>query len=204
MQFSRRGVIALPLLAAIPVRVLAGVSLTPADQALVDQAVGYLEGLGDAKGRFRQTDWRGGVTEGTIYVARPGRARFEYDPPAGLVIVSDGKTVTVANGRLKTNRRYPLDSTPLGLFLAKQIRLDRGVRLTGVQRRREGGFSITARDGRGRAQGEITLDFDEAPLRLSGWAITDPQHRTTTVQLADFARVGSLSPDLFAPPDERG
>jgi outer membrane lipoprotein-sorting protein len=170
--------------------------LTPDDTAAVARAVAYLEGLTTAKARFVQTDQRGQTVGGTLYLQRPGRARFEYDPPAGLLITSDGHTVTVANSRLKTFQHYPLSATPLDLFLAKQIRLDRGAKVVAVTHA-AGGVQITAADVHGVAQGQITLDFTDAPLRLSGWTISDAQRRTTRVELQGLAPAGELSPDLF-------
>ena len=101
--------------------------LSPEDKALVDQATDYLQNLGEVKGRFVQTDSRGAISKGELYLKRPGRARFAYDPPSGLLVVSDGATVSVFDPRLKTFNHYPLKYTPLSLFLARQIRLDRGV-----------------------------------------------------------------------------
>eukprot|EP01036_Dinobryon_divergens_P038832 gene38832-51046_t len=68
---------------------------TPADKALVDRAVAYLEGLTEAAGRFRQLDARGRVSTGELFLKRPGKARFAYDPPSGLLVVSDGGVVSV-------------------------------------------------------------------------------------------------------------
>src|SRR5258706_10684582 len=104
--------------------------LSQEDAALVSRAVAYLEGLPASKGRFVQTDARGGVTHGTFYLQRPGKARFEYDPPSGVIMASNGSVVAVFNSRLKTYEAYPLGATPLSLFLARQIRLDRGVRVS--------------------------------------------------------------------------
>src|SRR5476649_472381 len=154
----------------------------PQDDALVARAVAYLDALTAAKGTFQQTDPKGVTVTGTFYLARPGRARFEYDPPSGLLITSDGKTVIMSDSRLKTFQHFALSSTPLALFLADHIRLDKGARIERVDRS-AGGFSITARDGHGLAQGQITLYFAEAPLRLSGWALIDAQGRATQVAL---------------------
>src|SRR5689334_18303717 len=111
---------------------LAQAPLAADDQAMVSRAIAYLEGLGEARGRFVQTDPRGQTSQGAVYLKRPGKARFDYDPPSGLLVVSDGSTVSVADSRLKTFDRYPLGATPLSLFLSKSIRLDRGVQITGV------------------------------------------------------------------------
>jgi outer membrane lipoprotein-sorting protein len=164
--------------------------LSAPDAALVTKAVTYLQNLTTAKGRFVQTNARGAITEGTFYLQRPGKARFEYDPPSGLVIASDGYKVTVMDRRLKTIQSYPLGLTPLSLFLARDIRLDKGVMVARVDRD-AGGFSITARDGRRKAEGQIVLDFTGSPIALTGWTITDAQGRAVSVTLAGF---GPASP----------
>jgi outer membrane lipoprotein-sorting protein len=176
--------------------------LSAADQALVNRAVAYLEGLSEAKGRFVQTDARGASTQGEVYLKRPGKARFDYDPPAGLLVVSDGGRVSIANSKLKTFESYPLMATPLSLFLARQIRLDRGVAVTRVTRLADG-FSITARDAKKQAEGQITLSFTDSPLRLSGWVVTDAQGMSTRIRLTSLEKASGLAPSLFVLKDPR-
>ena len=176
--------------------------LSADDQALVARAVAYLEGLAEAKARFVQTDARGQTTTGTVYLKRPGKARFAYDPPSGLLVVSDGSTVAVADNRLKTFDRYPLGATPLSLFLAKTIRLDRGVQVTGVTRAADG-FTLAARDGHRKTAGQITLTFRDAPLQLVGWTVTDARGQLTRVQLEGLAPAPGLDPALFQQKDPR-
>ena len=192
-RLSRRTALLALAVACIAAPALA---LTLEESALEARAIAYLEGLTSAKGRFVQTDQRGDAAEGVLYIARPGRARFEYAPPSGLLLTSDGKTVTLSDSRLKTFHRYPLSSTPLGLFLAKQIRLDRGVKVTAVTKT-AAGFSVTALDLNGEARGEITLQFADNPLRLTGWSVLDAQRKTTRVELHDFGPSPTPPADLF-------
>jgi outer membrane lipoprotein-sorting protein len=177
-------------------------ALAPADKALVDRAVAYLEGLTEAKARFVQTDGRGRLTTGSLFLKRPGKARFAYDEPSGLLVVSDGGVVSVQDKRLKTFDQYPLGATPLSLFLAKTIRLDRGVTITRVARMADG-FSITARDGKKETAGQITLTFTDAPLALAGWTVTDAQSRSTRVELRGLERAAGLDRSLFVLKDPR-
>ena len=177
-------------------------ALSPADQALVDRAVAYLQDMGEVKARFVQTDGRGAPSQGTVYLKRPGKARFDYDPPSGLLVVSNGLTVAVADSRLKTFDSYALNMTPLSLFLAKTIRLDKGVTVTRVSRMSDG-FSITARDGEKKTAGEITLTFRDAPLTLDAWSVTDAQGRVVRVQLSGLSRVSGLDASLFELKDPR-
>jgi outer membrane lipoprotein-sorting protein len=177
-------------------------TLSASDRALVDRAVVYLEGLAEAQARFTQTDARGRRQTGTVYLKRPGKARFAYDAPSGLLVVSNGRLVAVQDQRLKSFDQYPLSATPLSLFLARTIRLDQGVQVTSVQRM-AGGFSITARDTRRQTAGEITLSFADDPLALSGWTVVDAQRRATRVQLQGLQRAQGLSASLFELKDPR-
>ena len=177
-------------------------TLPAADKALVDRAVGYLEGLTEATATFVQTDARGRATTGALFLKRPGKARFAYDPPSGLLVVSDGGVVSVQDKRLKTFDAYPLSATPLSLFLARSIRLDRGVTVTRVARMADG-FSVTARDGRKQTAGTITLTFTDSPLALAGWTVTDAQSRPTHVRLRGLQRASGLDRSLFILKDPR-
>jgi outer membrane lipoprotein-sorting protein len=172
------------------------------DQALVDKAVAYLQGLNEARGRFIQTDGRGAPTQGELFLKRPGKARFAYDPPSGLLVVSDGGRVIVQDKRLNTFNAYPLGATPLSLFLAKTIRLDKGVQVTRVTRASDG-FSITARDGKKETSGQIQLSFTDNPMTLVGWTVTDAQSHTTQVRISGLQRASGLDPALFVLKDPR-
>jgi outer membrane lipoprotein-sorting protein len=182
----RHPVLALLAFAVAPVAIAAAPPpppLSAADSSLVAKAVAYLDSLTCDKGRFEQIDARGALTTGTFFLQRPGRARFDYDPPSGLVIASNGFKVTVVDRRLKTIQGYPLAFTPLGLFLARNIRLDRGVVVTAVDRS-VAGFSITAHDRNHPNQGSIDLTFTNNPIRLAGWTVTDSRGQSVQVRLA--------------------
>lgn len=197
MNLTRR---ALTLaLAALPLPALAAPPAAPLsaeDRALVSTATTYLQNLAEAKGGFVQTDARGRSTQGTLYLKRPGKARFAYDAPSGLLVVSDGNFVSIQDRRLNTFERYPLMNTPLSLFLARQIRLDRGVKVSRVTRLADG-FSITASDSKKPTDGNITLTFSDSPMRLLGWTVTDGQGQATRVRLTALQATSGLDPALF-------
>jgi outer membrane lipoprotein-sorting protein len=205
---TRRRLLALAVTAALlgPAGALAAPPPAPAisaeDQALVDKAVAYLQGLSEAKGRFVQSDGRGHTSQGELYLKRPGKARFAYAPPSGLTVVSDGGRVIVSDTRLNTFTAYPLGATPLSLFLAKTIRLDKGVQVTRVARAADG-FSITARDGTKATAGQIVLTFTDNPMSLTSWSVTDAQGRTTQVRIEGLTRTTGLDPALFVLKDPR-
>ena len=135
MTVSRRafslGTAAVAALAALPAA--AQNRLSAEDREAVQRAQAYLQGLSSAQGSFVETS--GAVRrEGRFYLQRPGKMRFEYTNPAGLLVVSDGSNVKRWDPRLETFRQVPLGNTPLSTFLARDIRLDRGVVVTNVTR----------------------------------------------------------------------
>ena len=179
----------------------AAAALSASDQALVDKAVAYLQAMKSVKGRFVQTDARGVTTQGSIYLQRPGKARFAYDAPSGMTVVSDGSRVSVSDKRLKTFNQYPLSSTPLALLLAREVRLDRGVQITKVERLADG-FKLTARDARKQTRGQIALTFADNPTRLVSWVVTDAQGGSTSLRLTGLTH-GKIDTTLVVNPVPR-
>ena len=179
-------------------------ALSSEDRASAERAADYLQGLATVSARFEQTAPDGQATHGTLYLQRPGKARFEYDAPARMLIVSDGRTVALSDLRLKSFDRAPLSATPLNILLAKQVRLDRGVKIGRVDRNAEG-FSLTAVDIAHQAQGRLVIYFGDAGGRLAlrGWNVVDAQGRTTRVRLGELQPRSGLSPDLFVVRDPR-
>ena len=199
MQLSRRalcaGIALTPLLG--PAGAASAQSgLSAEDRELVQRAATYLQGLTSARGRFVETGPGGRSSSGAFYLQRPGRMRFEYDAPSRLLVVSDGSNVKRWDPRLNTFQQVPLGRTPLRVFLAREIRLDRNVRIDRVTRTSDG-FTITARDPQAPNQGSLTLAFGGSPLRLREWTVTDAQGQRTRVQLVTLQAASGLDADLF-------
>jgi hypothetical protein len=117
-------------------------------------------------------------------------------------VVSNGSAVNIFDSRLKTFESYPLSRTPLNLLLAREVRLDRGVRITGVRKLADG-FTINAVDAKRQTLGRIALDFSNAPA-LTGWTVTDVKGGQTRVRLVDFEKTSGLDPKLFVLTDPQG
>lgn len=170
------------------------------DQARITRAQSYLQSLTTGSGRFQQTDFKGRVTQGDWWLSRPGKIRFEYDAPYSMIVVADGKRVNMWDPRLKSFDQYPLELTPLSLFLSKNIRFDQGVIITEVTSTSDG-FRLKARDRRKEVEGSITLNFIEktkgGALTLGEWTVTDAQNKATRVKLLSFKTNVNPKADLF-------
>ena len=187
----------------------ATLSLSAHDLGLVNKATAYLQNLQEVEGRFEQTNPRGAVQTGDVFLKRPGKARFQYDPPSGLTVVSDGRNVSVWDSRLRTFDRTPLGATPLAILLARKVSLDQDVEVFRVGAY-DDGFYLSARSasGQARTEGYITMVFGGAPLTLRGWTLVDGQGQATKVKITSLAPT-AVKPELFVlndprSPDERG
>ena len=199
MTLSRRdlgfGIAALATIAALPASAQTG--LSQADRATLAQAQTYLQNLNAAQGTFVETGAGGQRRQGHFYLQRPGRMRFEYTDPAGLLVVADGSNVKRYDPRLNVFRQVPLGATPLSTFLARNVRFDQGVSIDRVTRMQSGAFAITARDARRPDDGSVILAFAGNPLRLQEWTITDAQGSRTRTQLTTLTPTTGLNAGLF-------
>ena len=176
--------------------------LSADDKAMVQKATDYIQNLKTVEGKFTQTDPKGHVSTGVFYMQRPGKARFQYNPPAQLLVVSDGSDVSAYDRKLKTFTQFPLAQTPLMLLLADTVRLDRGVVVSAVDKSKTD-FAITARDARRQTQGRITITFSLNPIMLKGWTVIDAQGQKTDVKLGTLTNKSRLDPKLFILHDPR-
>lgn len=145
----------------------------------------YLNGINTLTARFLQTGADGRQVGGTLYVQRPGRLRFAYDPPSTLEIVADGRSVAVRDSKLRTNDVYSIGQTPLKFLLRDNVDLSRDVQVKDVQIDPDGSIDITLEDSAtlgGTSQ--VTLRFDARANVLREWMIVDPQGYETTVRLS--------------------
>lgn len=148
------------------------------------------------QGRFTQASPGGGRAAGTVYIQRPGRLRFEYDPPATMLIVADGSVVALRDTELRTTERTPLRSTPLNLILGANIDLARDARILRVSRAGPW-LMITARDRSGQTDGQITLQFYGANAELRSWDVIDATGARTRITLSNVTQPASFDRSLF-------
>ena len=170
--------------------------LSDEQKADLDRVSAYLNSMNTLEGGFTQINPDGSINQGMFYIDKPGRMRFEYEPPAPILLVSDGSTVAVQNKRLNTVDRYPLWTTPLKLILDKDVNLKHNSAIVGVEHQ-QGSLVIQARSSSMRAQGNITLVFSDPELELRQWTVVDAQGLSTTVALRDMKAGVDLAPSLF-------
>lgn len=178
--------------------VLASGPLLATERASLDQLSGYLNTIDAATARFTQINADGTRSQGTMYIDRPGKARFEYDPPDDdALMVASGGQVAIFDGRASGRpEQYPLRRTPLNVILARNVDLSRASMITGIGTHRDMTI-VEASDREHPEYGKIRLYFETAPLRLAEWLILAESGEETRVILEPFAAQDRLSPFLF-------
>jgi outer membrane lipoprotein-sorting protein len=156
----------------------------------------YLNSVKTLSADFIQISPDSSISRGRFYLKRPGRLRFEYDPPAPILIVADGTYVNYFDVELGQLSQIGVYSTSLGIIVAKKVNLDERIAVTSVKRD-AAVISLTTIDTEEPGRGTLTLIFSERPLELRKWKIIDPQGLLTTIALDKVSINRELDPGLF-------
>jgi outer membrane lipoprotein-sorting protein len=191
----RRILLALTAVAllALPAR---AADLSAQDKADVARVEAYLNTIRTAESRFTQFASNGEVSTGDFHLQRPGKLRFEYDPPVPILIVATGSDLIYFEKELEQVSYIPVGRTPLGFLLAPTVAFGKDITVDRVQRQ-PGALAITGHDTRRPEEGAVTLVFTEQPFELRQWIVRDTQGKSTTISLEGLRTGVTLDPKLF-------
>ncbi len=171
-------------------------SLTPAERGWVQRVQDTLNAITTLKARFLQVGPDGRTTQGTAWLDRPGRMRFEYAKPSPLLLVAGNGKLVFNDSELKQTTDVPLDKTPVGLLLRANLALSGDVTVTTFHHA-DGQLQITLVRTASPGDGSLTLIFSDQPLALRSWNVLDAQGRETRVDLYDIVLGQPLPQTLF-------
>jgi outer membrane lipoprotein-sorting protein len=169
---------------------------TAQDHADLARVEAYLDGLHTLKAHFLQVAADGGLSEGTAWLERPGRMRFQYDPPAPFLLVAAHGLLVFRDSQLNQTSNVFLSQTPLGILLADKVTLSGDVTVTGMARQ-AGQLQVSMVRTASPSDGTLTLIFAEPPLTLRQWTVLDAQRKETRVTLYNVELGGSFDQELF-------
>jgi outer membrane lipoprotein-sorting protein len=157
----------------------------------------YFNSFTTAEGEFTQINADGTLSTGRLFIRRPGRVRFEYDPPERALVMAGGSQLAVFDGRSNQGpNQYPLKQTPLNIILEQNVDFDRARMVVGHS---TDGTTTTviAQDPENPQYGSIRLVFSANPTELRQWVVRDDTGAETTVILGNMRFGGQLSARLF-------
>ena len=166
-------------------------------RGLIDKVNTYLSGLTTLVGNFVQVGPDGTRTEGRFYMQKPGRIRFEYDPPSPMELISDGSSVAVRDRKLATQDIYPLSQTPLRFLLSDRIDLLKDTNVVSVTAD-DVFISVTIEEKQALiGTSRLMLMVGTKDGQLKQWTVTDPQGYDTTVAVYNLDSNKKLDSGLF-------
>ena len=185
-------------LAVLTAAVLALVAALPAgaQQVGVPQIEQYFNSIRTLKARFVQSNPNGAILQGTLYVRRPGRMRFEYDAPSQLKIVADGSQVTMWDPATRDFGQWPIGWTAASFLVKDPLTLSGDLQVEKIDKV-NGLLEVTLSQARKPQEGKVIVRLNETPLVLNGWTIVDNRGNRVTVTLADLQTGIQLADQLF-------
>ncbi len=180
-----------------PARPGTNTAFDPAQRALVDKVSNYLSTVHVLSGDFAQISPDGRQAKGQFYIQKPGKVRFEYDPPSPIDIIADGSSVVVRDRKLATQDLYPLSQTPLRFLLSDRIDLLRDTNVVGVYADQLYVTVVVEEKQVLIGTSRLMMMFGAKDLQLKQWVVTDPQGYDTTVAISNLDSIRRPDPSLF-------
>jgi outer membrane lipoprotein-sorting protein len=197
--------LSLAAIAAPVIGIIAVPTHAQSDGDKLDRVVAHMQGVQTMTANFTQTDRKGQSLGGRILLKRPGHVRFEYQKNVPLLIVADGRALTMIDYEVKQVQRWPIRNSPLTALLdptdlAKYGRL--------VPTSTDDVISVEVRDSKRPEFGVITMVFVKqagAPggLTLNGWVALDSKNNRTSIRLSGVSFNGAISKSAFTWKDPR-
>ena len=106
-----------------------------------------------------------------------------YDPPNPLMVVADGKYISFVDRDIDEATTLLLSLTQAAFILQEKVSFFSDDLIVTGYNQRPGFLKISITKSDSPLEGKLTLIFNDTPLELRKWVITDSQGIITTVSL---------------------
>ena len=168
-----------------------------AEKISLNEISSYFNAMTTAEAQFSQITDTGETSTGRLFIRRPGRIRFEYDPPEATLVVVGGGQVAVFDPKSRDEPlRFPLRHSPLNLVLEREVDLAQRDMVV-AHFEVESKTAVTLQDPENPDYGFIQLIFNDNPVQLDQWVVQDNSGGQTHIILDSLTEGGKLSNMLF-------
>lgn len=191
---------------AVPIGVAFPTTAAVSQADRLDNVVRALRSITTMKADFVQTDRSGQSVRGELTLKNPGRIRFEYERGVNMLVVSNGRSLTLIDYEVNQVQRWPISNSPLGALLDPNRDVKRYGKL--VPTSNSNVISVEVKDPGKPEYGTITMIFTRdasAPggWELNSWVALDAQNKRTTVRLSNQRYGMSVADSTFNYRDPR-
>ena len=153
----------------------------------------YLGDIRTLEAKFSQTNHRGDIMTGDLFLKKPGKIRFSYDPPYNLQIVSKQQAVLIFDPKNSGSGPliYPMSSTPLSFLIERDL------------------SSFINENGESFELGELlffkirnpqynlSIEFNKNPVSIAGWEFENQMGEIIRIKLKNIQKNNYLSDEIF-------
>ena len=175
---------------------IANKNLLALNQNLLDKIDVYLNNLNNITANFIESSSEGHMTEGIIYLSKPGKLRIEYKKKESPLIVADGKWIHFFDIELNEIQSVGIKKSPAWILLKEKVNLNKDFEVKTIKKEL-GKIIINISNKDFENINEIKLVFSSSPIVLKKWIILDSQDIETTVSLTNIKEKQKFNPKTF-------
>ena len=188
-----------PALAAEP---FVAASVVEKNKYTIQRIERYLSNITSIVSEFTQVAPDGSLTSGKFYMQRPGKMRWQYNPPTPILMVSNGSSLVYYDYELEQVSNIPLDGSLVSFLARDTITFGGDVGITTFSNEAEA-IRIEVAQREKPTEGKLMLEFSDKPLTLRNMVVTDASGQVTTVALQNAKFGVAIDPKLFVFIDPR-
>ena len=153
----------------------------------------YLGGIRTLEAKFSQADNTGNNITGDLFLKKPGKIRFSYDPPNLLQIVSKQQAVLIFDPKNRGSGplSYPLSSTPLGFLIGND--LSAFINENGESFELNDLIFLKVRN----QQYQLSIEFNKNPMSIIGWEFKNQMGEIIRITLNNIRKNIYISDEVF-------
>ena len=153
----------------------------------------YLGDIRTLEAKFSQTNHRGDIMTGDLFLKKPGKIRFSYDPPQNLQIVSKQQAVLIFDPKNGGSGplTYPLHSTPLSFLIKNDLSLF--INENGESLELGNLIIFKVRN----PQYNLSIEFNKNPVSLVGWEFENQMGEIIKIRLNNILKNNYISDEIF-------
>lgn len=156
----------------------------------------YLSGINTIVSDFTQVAPDGSLTNGKFYMKRPGKMRWQYNPPTPILMVSSGSELVYYDYELEQESHIPLDGSLISFLAQDKIVFGGKVGITQFSNQANM-IRIEVAQKDKPTEGKLMLEFSDKPLQLRSMVVTDAAGQVTNVALQNAKFGEQLDQELF-------
>ncbi len=164
---------------------------------IIKQVEKRLNSINTLTAEFTQVSADGGISSGRFFLARPGKLRWQYDPPVPLLIIGNYGQIQYSDLELDTVSYADMDSTLAGLMARGNIVLSGGDIVVTSVNVAQGSVTLNMNKRGKPDEGSLTLIFSENPLMLRKMEVVDAAKQKTVISLNNAVLDTPLDRKLF-------